>query len=182
MIRDSTRELLRATIFDTPTNPFRHSGRGLRILEDGGLLIGDGRVIASGDFERLRHDSPDAQVSDLRGGFLLPGFVDAHIHFPQVRIIGALGRSLLDWLEHVALPEEARMADLPYARTVAQEFVAQLAANGTTTALVFGAHFAAATAALFDAAESQGLRIASGLVLSDRMFPAALQQSAGEAY
>ena len=56
-----------------------------------------------------------AHVTDWRGGFLLPGFVDAHVHFPQLRIIGALGRSLLDWLEHVALPEEARMADVAYA-------------------------------------------------------------------
>ena len=32
---------------------------------------------------------------------MLPGFVDTHVHFPQLRIIGGLGRTLLDWLEHV---------------------------------------------------------------------------------
>jgi guanine deaminase len=67
-----------------------------------------------------------------------------------------------------ALPEEARMADEGYAQSVAAAFVRALAANGTTTALVFGSHFPAAQEALFWAAEAAGLRIASGLVVSDR--------------
>src|SRR5678815_5144118 len=99
------------------------------------------------------------------------------IHFPQVRIIGALGRSLLDWLECVALPEEARMADVLYAADTARQFVRALASHGTTTALVFGAHFASATAQLFEAAASSGLRIVSGLVLSDRLLCSELYQT-----
>ena len=71
----------------------------------------------------------------------------------SLRIIGRLGRTLLDWLEDVALPEESRMVDEQYASEGARRFVAALAAHGTTTALVFGAHFAAATASLFDAAD-----------------------------
>ena len=59
---------------------------------------------------------------------------------------------LLDWLEQCALPEEARLADAAYAASVAAEFVAGLVGAGTTTALVFGAHFAAAVDALFEAA------------------------------
>jgi guanine deaminase len=91
-------------------------------------------------------------VVDWRGGILLPGLVDAHVHYPQLPIIGRLGRSLLDWLEQVALPEEARMAEVRYAAECARRFVATLAAHGTTTALVFGAHFGPATASLFEAA------------------------------
>src|SRR5258708_15436932 len=91
---------------------------------------------------------------DLRGGFLLPGFIDTHIHFPQLRVLGGLGRSLLDWLEHCALPEEARMADHAHACRVARAFVHSLASYGTTTAMVFGAHFAPATAAFFEAADA----------------------------
>jgi guanine deaminase len=119
---------------------------------------------------------------DRRGGFILPGFIDAHVHFPQVRIIGAMGRTLLDWLDEVALPEEARMADNVYARETARLFVRALAAHGTTTALVFGAHFAEATAALFEAAHSSGLRVASGLVLSDRFLRSELHITPGDAY
>lgn len=171
-------ELLRSTIFHTPAGK-------LACHEDGGLLIRDGRVAACGDFEGVRAAHPQAAqtaLTDWRGGFLLPGFVDAHVHFPQLRIIGALGRSLLDWLEHVALPEEGRMRDAAYAQDTARKFVHALAAHGTTTAMVFGAHFSPATAALFDAADAAGLRVISGLVVSDRLLLPELHHTPEEAY
>lgn len=175
--------LFRATIFHTPSNPFNgNSTRALVCHQDGALLVRDGRVVACGDYEQVRAESGGAAATDWRGGFLLPGFVDAHVHYPQVRIIGALGRSLLDWLECVALPEEARMADVAYATAVAREFTQALASHGTTTALVFGAHFASATAALFDAATLAGLRIVSGLVVSDRLLRPELHHTPEGAY
>ena len=174
-------QLFRATIFHTPANPFRDEG-ALRSYADGGLLIREGRVVASGNFDEVRREDPEAAVVDWRGGILLPGLIDAHVHYPQLPIIGRLGRSLLDWLEEVALPEEARMAEGRYAAECARRFVATLAAHGTTTALVFGAHFPAATASLFEAASETGLRIISGLVLSDRFLPSSLLQTVDGAY
>jgi len=173
-------ELLRAPFFHTPDNAFR--GGALVCHEDGGLLIGDGRIVQSGDFATVRQAFPDASVTDWRGGFVLPGFVDTHVHFPQLRILGGLGRTLLDWLEHVALPEEARMADVAYATNVAQRFVRALVGHGTTTALVFGSHFAPATAALFEAAADAGLRVISGLVVSDRYLRPELHQGPRDAH
>ena len=108
---------------------------------------------------------------DLRAGILLPGLVDTHVHFPQVRVIGALGMPLLEWLERCALPEEQHLASPDYAATIAGEFVAGLIAAGTTTSLVFGSHFAPAVDALFTEASRFGLRVTSGLVVSDRMLP-----------
>ena len=90
------------------------------------------------------------------------------MHFPQIAVIGAMGLQLLDWLDQRTLPEEARMADPLHARRTAKRFVRALAANGTTSALVFGAHFPQAQHALFEEADAAGLRIASGLVVSDR--------------
>ena len=174
-------QLFRATVLHTPANPFRESG-ALRSYADGGLLVRDGRIVASGHFDDVRATDPQAAVVDWRGGIVLPGFVDAHVHYPQLPILGRLGRTLLDWLEQIALPEEAGMADEAYAAESARRFVSALAAHGTTTALVFGAHFAGATALLFDAAEHVGLRIVSGLVLSDRFLPAPLLQTVEQAY
>jgi guanine deaminase len=174
-------ELLRAPLFHTPANPF-YDARALVCHEDGGLLIRGGEIAASGDFTTVRAAYPDVAVTDWRGGFVLPGFVDTHVHFPQLRILGGLGRTLLDWLEHVALPEEARMRDVAYATGTAQRFVRALAAHGTTTALVFGSHFGPATAALFDAADAAGLRVISGLVVSDRYLRPELHQSPREAH
>jgi guanine deaminase len=175
-------ELFRATIFHTPANPFLAGARALECHQDGGLLVHDGRVLACGDYAATRDAHPGAATFDWRGGFIIPGLVDAHVHFPQVRIIGVMGRTLLDWLEAVALPEEARMADAGYAAETARLFLHALASHGTTTALVFGAHFAAATAELFEASTAAGLRIASGLVLSDRLLRPELYLSPLRAY
>lgn len=174
-------ELLRAGIFHTPGNPFSDED-ALEAFPDGGLLIANGRIRALGDYRSLAAAYPLAETRDLRPGFILPGFVDVHTHFPQLRIIGGLGHTLLDWLEQCALPEEARMADTLYARRVAREFVDGLARNGTTTALVFAAHFAPATAALFDAAAAAGIRLISGMVLSDRALLPTLHQTPAAAY
>jgi len=177
----SAGELLRAPLFHTPRNPFRENS-ALETYADGGLLIREGRIAACGPYEALCSAHPDARYVDLRGGFLLPGFVDAHIHFPQLRVLGSLGRSLFDWLEQCALPEEARMAHHSYACEVARQFVHALVSHGTTTALVFGAHFAPATASLFEAADAAGLRAVSGLVLADRMLRPDLHQKPELAY
>ncbi len=178
-------ELFRATIFHTPANPFQidiNDSRSLVCFEDGGLLVGGGRILACGDYGSILAANPGATTVDWRGGFLLPGLVDAHVHFPQLRIIGAMGRTLLDWLGEVALPEEARMADARYAADTARQFLAALGAHGTTTALVFGAHFPGATAQLFDEAIESGLRIVSGLVVSDRLLQPELHLTPQQAY
>ncbi len=171
-------EIFRATLFHTPKNPFTDA-QALVAFEDGGLAIESarGRILRCGDYSEVSAAYPDAAVCDLRGRFILPGFVDTHVHFPQVRILGGLGFTLLDWLEQLTLPEEARLADTNYAAEIAREFVSALAAHGTTTALVFGSHFASATAALFDAAAKRGLRVSSGLVMSDRKLRPELNQS-----
>jgi guanine deaminase len=176
-----TGELLRAAICHTPRNPF-DSETALECFADGGLAIRDGRVADCGDYSEVRARHPEAAVRDLRGGFVLPGFIDTHVHFPQIRVLGALGRQLLDWLEFVALPEEARMEDMAYACDTARRFVRALAAHGTTTALVFGSHFRGATGALFRAAERSGLRVLSGLVMSDRRLRPELHRTPAEAY
>jgi guanine deaminase len=154
--------LVRAPLAHTP-----HAG-ALDAFDDGGLAVADGRIVAVGPYADLARAHESAEQIDARDAILLPGLVDTHVHFPQVGVIGAMGLELLEWLRTRTLPEEARMADPHHARAVAATFVQALARNGTTTALVFGSHFPAAQAALFEAAERAGLRVASGLVVSDR--------------
>ena len=172
--------LFRGTFLDTPDDPFEDGARRAEV--DGGLLVRDGVIAARGDAAALLSEHPDEEVVDLREGLVLPGFVDTHVHFPQVRIIGALGMPLLDWLEHSALPEEAHLADGGYATMVAGEFLAGLVSAGTTTALVFGAHFPTAVDALFTQAAETGLRVTSGLVVSDRILRPDLLTSPQAAY
>ncbi len=173
--------IYRAQVLDAPEDPFR--GGTLRAEADAGLLVtADGQIADRGPFAEVRARHGTEPVSELTDGVLLPGFVDTHVHFPQARIIGGLGMPLLDWLERSALPEEARMADLGYAQEIAAEFVSGLADAGTTTALVFGAHFAPAVDVLFTAASARGLRVTSGLVVSDRLLRPELHTTPQRAY
>ncbi len=162
--------LYRAALMDTPGDPFHSDpADALAVDHDGGVLVRDGIILARGNFHTVRAAHPAEPVVQLDGGILLPGFVDTHVHLPQVRVIGGLGMPLLDWLERCALPEESKLADQAYAQAVAKEFLDGLVNAGTTSALVFGAHFSGAMEALFARSEELGLGITSGLVLSDRM-------------
>jgi len=172
--------IYRGTVLDTPDDPF--AGGTLRADHDAGILVQDGMIAARGTFADIRAAHLGQDVVDLRGGLLLPGFVDTHVHFPQVRAIGGLGLPLLDWLERCALPEEARLADPTYASAVAHDFLAGLVQAGTTTALVFGSHFAAAVDLLFTEAQRVGLRVTSGLVVSDRLLRDELLTTPQRAY
>lgn len=172
--------IYRATVLDTPVDPF--AGGALRADSDTALVVTDGVITARGSYQDVRATAPDDQVVELRDGVLLPGFVDTHVHYPQIRAIGGLGRPLLDWLEHSALPEEARLRDADYAAQVADEFVHGMTQAGTTSALVFGSHFATAVDALFRSAERSGMRMTSGLVVSDRLLREDLLTTPERAY
>jgi guanine deaminase len=172
--------IVRARVAHTPRNPFAGDG-ALEVFEDGGLAFADGRILGCGRFRDVQAGHPEAEILDARDTILLPGFVDCHVHYPQIGVIGSMGLELLEWLQSRCLPEEARLADSGYAASVAERFVRGLAANGTTTALVFGSHFPAAQQALFAAAAASGLRVASGLVVSDRRLLPSLHVSAVEA-
>lgn len=173
--------IVRARVMHTPRDPFREDG-ALEVFDDGAVAFDDGRILTTGSFAGVRREHPDAEVLDTGGALLLPGLVDTHVHYPQIAVVGAMGPELLEWLERRALPEEARLADPSHAERVARDFVHGLTAAGTTTALVFGSHFPDAQEALFAEAERVGLRITSGLVVSDRNLLPALHLTPDEAY
>src|SRR5258708_8908835 len=86
-------------------------------LEDGLLVVEDGRVARVGPAQALLAALPRATaVADRRGALILPGFVDAHIHYSQTDVIASPGRNLLHWLEPDSFPEEARFAERAHAR------------------------------------------------------------------
>jgi guanine deaminase len=142
--------------------------------EDGLLLVEDGHVVACGDYAALRDLRGDAPVEDLTGKLITPGFIDTHIHFPQVDIIAAHGAQLLDWLEQHTFPAEAAFADPDHAAEAATFFVDELLRNGTTTALVFGSVHKGSVEALFRVALERDMRLIAGKSLMDRNAPEGL--------
>lgn len=146
-------------------------------IADGVLEIdAAGRIVAVGPAP------DDCEVPETYpGAVILPGFVDAHVHFPQTRVIGSASGPLLRWLERTVFPEEARFAQVRYAATVAWEFCEALVRHGTTAAAIYGSSHPEATAVLFDELERRGLRALVGMTLMDRGAPAGLLLEAGEA-
>ncbi|CAM2066295.1 guanine deaminase [Sulfidibacter corallicola] len=165
-------------------NPFTGSAEDcLEIIEDGALLADEhGKILARGPKQTLMAAHPDAEIVDFGDDWLLPGFVDGHVHFPQVYATAAYGHHLLDWLQTSVFPAELAFADEAFAVVAARRFVHQLLRMGTTTALVFGSQFTPATRALFEAARQQGLRLISGLTLMDLDAPARLLHTPQSAY
>jgi guanine deaminase len=98
----------------------------------------------------------------------MPGFIDAHIHFPQYRMLAAPGLDLLDWLHRFTFPEEARYADRAHAEHAARLFLDRLFASGTTSALAFCSVHKVCAEALFGAAAACDMAIATGKTMMDR--------------
>lgn len=131
-------------------------------VRDGAIATdAGGRIAWTGPYADLPAEHRGLQVT--RADVLLPGFVDTHLHYPQVHATAAYGGGrLLHWLDHCIFPTEARLADEELAVRAASDFVARRVAVGTTTALVFGSAFPAAQDALFAAHAEAGLRLVSG--------------------
>ena len=152
-------------------------------FDDGLLVIEHGHIVTAGDATTLLAELPaDIPVRDFSGKLIVPGFIDCHVHFPQLDIIGSYGAQLLDWLHQYAFPGEAKFADPDHAREVARAFVDEMLANGTTTALVFGTVHAHSADAIFEAAEAKGMRLIAGKVLMDSNCPPELRDDADTGY
>jgi guanine deaminase len=144
----------------------------VRFEPDGWLLIEAGRV--TGLLGADQEPAADWPREDWRGHLLLPGFIDVHVHAPQLDVIGSFGTELLEWLERYTFPAEQRWADPRHAQAGARRFVRALLAHGTTSALVFPTVHRGSVDAVFEAALEQGMCLLCGKVLMDRNAPPAL--------
>ncbi len=151
----------------------RFAANGAAVFDEDGLLVVDanGKVIASGDFSSLGSAYSDLPTQHFPGRIIAPGFVDMHVHYPQIDVIGSLADGLLPWLENYTFPEEKRYAAPEYAAQSATFFIAELLRNGVTTALTFATSHVASVNAMFQAADTAGLRIITGKCLQDRNCP-----------
>jgi guanine deaminase len=139
---------------------------------DGLLVVGeDGKVVAGGSYAVLRGQYAQAPTQHWPGRIIAPGFVDMHVHYPQIDVIGSPADGLLPWLENYTFPEEKRYVDSEYSAQAASFFIAELLRNGVTTALTFATSHVASVNALFEAAQQSGQRIITGKCLQDRNCP-----------
>ena len=139
----------------------------VRFRPDHWLLVEGGRIAA------VRPKAPDAswERREHAGRWILPGFIDTHVHSPQLDVIASYGTELLDWLTTHTFPAEARHAERSHTEATASLFLDALLAHGTTAAMVFPTVHAQSVDALFAAAEARGMHVIAGKVLMDRNAP-----------
>ena len=176
-----TETLLRGRLLSFHADP-EQDADAYRYIEDGALLLRDGRIAAMGEYRDVAPRAPAAAVTDHRPHLILPGFIDPHIHFPQAQVIASWGRQLLDWLDGYVFPEEMRFADPEHAARIARVFFDLLAAHGTTTAVAFCSVHPASAEAYFAEAARRNARMIGGKVMMDRNAPEGLRDTAQSGY
>ncbi|MGH1354146.1 MAG: imidazolonepropionase-like domain-containing protein, partial [Thalassovita sp.] len=112
-------------------DPFQHGPDAARIEARGGVLIRDGRILATGTAHALRAAHPQAQITDHGEALIMAGFIDAHVHYPQTAMIASWGKRLIDWLHDYTFPEERRFENPAYASEIAGRYLDLTLANGT---------------------------------------------------
>ena len=171
--------VFRGKILHFVADPAIAGERAYVYLDDGALLVRQGKIEQAVAWASIKDDLPgDAVTVDRRGRLITPGFIDTHIHYPQSDIIASYGEQLLEWLERYTFPTEQRFGDPAHASEVAGFFLDELLRNGTTSAMVFAGVHPSSVDAIFEAARTRGMCLIAGKVLMDRNCPEFLRDTA----
>lgn len=152
-------------------------------VEDGGLLVEDGKIAAMGDYADVRKRAPEGVgTTDHRPHLIMPGFIDPHIHFPQMQVVGSYAGDLLEWLNTYTFVEEQRFADAGHAARIAGKFFDELVRHGTTTAVAYCSVHKASADAFFAESLRRNMRMVGGKVMMDRNAPPGLRDTPQSGY
>ncbi len=153
------------------------AGPAQAVLESDGLLVvgpdtqGRQVVQAVGAYKQLAPQFADVPTEHLPGRIIAPGFIDMHVHYPQLDMIGSPADGLLPWLENYTFPQEKRFSSADHSAQTATFFVDELLRHGVTTALTFATSHPESVNALFTEAQQRQLRLITGKVLMDQNSP-----------
>lgn len=151
----------------------------LQIVEGGYLLCEDG--MSMGACQELPEGWAEVSVQDYGDRIIIPGLVDLHLHAPQYAFRGmGMDLELLDWLNAITFPEEAKYGNLEYAESAYRIFVENLRKGATTRAVIFATIHLAATELLMELLDESGLKVMVGKVNMDRNSPDILREADAE--
>ncbi|KQV38222.1 MULTISPECIES: guanine deaminase [unclassified Rhizobium] len=168
LVRARTLSFLRAPLSMDDTAAWRYES-------DGALLVVDGIILASGAYAAVREQAPaDVVEIDHRPHLIVPGFIDTHVHFPQMQVIGSYAANLLEWLNTYTFPEECRFVETAHAQRIAGFFYDEMIRHGTTTAVAYCSVHKASADAYFGEALKRNMRMVGGKVMMDRNAPQGL--------
>lgn len=151
----------------------------LIVLADHIIGVSNGKIVFFDQADQLdKHLQPfggrsKVSLTELkRGQFVIPGFIDTHIHAPQYPNSGkGLDLGLLEWLEKYTFPTEAKFKDIEFAEHVYEKAVRRVLRNGTTTACYYGTIHTDACMKLCDIIDKYGQRAFVGKVNMNQNSP-----------
>lgn len=142
---------------------------------DGLIIVQEGHIAHFGSYHDLKELLADTPVHRYSGDHLMmPGFIDAHVHYPQTQVIGSYGKQLIDWLNDYTFLAEQQFASPQYSAQAAHVFLQETLRAGTTTAAVYCTVHPQSVDAFCAAALQQNRRMIAGKVMMDRNAPSAL--------
>ncbi len=153
-----------------------------RVETAGAVAIEDGVILEAGQADAMRYRYPQADTVDMGQALILPGFIDAHVHYPQTGIIASWGKRLIDWLNSYTFPEEMRFGDADYAAMIAARYLDLTAEHGTTTVCSYCTIHPESVDAFFNEAQVRGQRVLAGKTCMDRNAPEGLRDTPQSAY
>ncbi len=159
---------------------FSEDSNTIFISENAFLVCENG--LSSGVFSVLPEEYRGLPIHDVGNRLIIPGLVDLHLHAPQYCYRGTgMDLELLEWLNTITFPQEAKYADLDYAGKAYSIFVDDLKKSATTRASIFATLHVEATELLMDLLEKSGLKTMVGKVNMDRNGSPALQEQSADA-
>lgn len=150
---------------------------------DGAVLVKNGLILASGAYDQVKAKASEAAMEvDHRPHLILPGFIDCHVHFPQMQVIGSYAANLLEWLNTYTFPEECRFVETAHAQRIATHFFDEFLRQGTTTAVAYCSVHKTSADAFFAESARRGTRMIAGKVMMDRNAPQGLLDTPQSGY
>lgn len=106
-----------------------------RIIEDGGLAIRDGEIVAIGAHQEVAAAWTAAEtIAAGPHDIVIPGLINAHGHAAMTLMRGiADDLALMDWLENYIFPAEAEVVDSAFVRAGTRLAALEMIRGGTTT-------------------------------------------------
>ncbi|SDB22029.1 guanine deaminase [Pseudobutyrivibrio sp. YE44] len=159
---------------------FSESPHGITTYYRGYVVCVDG--ICQGAFTDLPEEYKDLKLYDYGERLIIPGMTDLHVHAPQYSFRGiGMDAELLEWLSTYTFPEEAKYADIEYAKKAYEYFADDLKRCFSSRAVVFGTMHNEATIELMNQLEETGLITYVGKVNMDRNGGVDLEEKDAEA-
>lgn len=178
------KKAIRGQVVSYRANPFVLPIEDCLLQEEDGLVVMEaGRITAVGPASELLPGLPaETEITHYRNSLILPGFIDCHVHYPQIEIIGGYGTQLIEWLEKYTFVAEQKFTDKDHATRAARLFLEELLRAGTTTASVFCTVDPKSVDAFFEQSMRFNMRNLAGKVLMDRNAPPELLDTPQQGY